>query len=505
MRVAIGGFMHETNTFAPSKATYEMFERADSWPALVEGRDMAEATAGINIAITGFVEAADALGFELAPLLWCNAGPSAHVTDDAFERISTRIADLAQQAGPIDAVYLDLHGAMVTESFQDGEGELLARVRAAIGPDIPLVASLDLHANVTDAMVRQTDALVGFRTYPHVDMAETGARTAHLLKRILKEGKPAKAMRRTDCLISINWQCTLVDPAQAVYAELAALEAADSHLSLSFLQGFPPADIAECGPSVVAYSRDQAAADAAADAQMAAITSRQDQFDGDYLEPEAATTAAMQLASTNPGKPIVIADTQDNPGGGGDGDTTGMLRALVAAKADAVLGLMIDAPAAVAAHKEGIGGEIELEIGGQSWREDAPFPICATVEQLGDGRFTCTGGFYMGSNMQLGQMALIRIAGTPTKVVIASKKVQAADQEMFRHLGIEPADERILVLKSSVHFRADFEPIAAYVLVARAPGPVIADPADLPYTRLRPGVRLGPKGPIYAGGRPSRP
>ena len=505
MRVAIGGFMHETNTFAPSNATYQMFERADSWPALVEGAAMAKATAGVNIAIAGFVEAADTLGFELAPLLWCNAGPSAYVTDDAFERISTRIADLARQAGPIDAIYLDLHGAMVTESFEDGEGELLARVRAAIGPDIPLIASLDLHANVTDAMVRHADALVGFCTYPHIDMAETGTRTARLLKRILEEGKPAKAMRRTDFLVSINWQCTLVDPAKAVYAELAALEAVDPGLSLSFLQGFPPADIAECGPSVVAYGRDQAAADTAADALMAAITSRQDQFDGDYLDPESATATAIQRASAKPGKPIVIADTQDNPGGGGDGDTTGMLRALVAAKADAVLGLMIDAPAAAAAHKAGVGGEIELEIGGRSWHEDTPLPIRATVEQLGDGQFTCTGGFYMGSKMQLGEMALIRIADTPTRVLIASKKVQAADQEMFCHLGVEPADERILVLKSSVHFRADFEPIAADVLVARAPGPVIADPADLPYTRLRPGVRLGPKGPIYGVGGLSRP
>lgn len=504
MRIAIGGFMHETNTFAPSKATYNMFDRADSWPALVQGGGMAAAMAGVNIAIAGFVEAAPALGFELAPLLWCNAGPSAHVTDDAYERISTRIADLAQQAGAIDAVYLDLHGAMVTESFEDGEGELLARVRTAIGPDIPLIASLDLHANVTDAMVRNADALVGFRTYPHVDMAKTGARTAHLLKRILKEGKPAKAMRRTDFLVSINWQCTLVDPAKAIYGELTALESADPSLSLSFLQGFPPADIAECGPSVIAYGRDQATADNAADALMAAITSRQNQFDGDYLDPEAATTTAMQLAAANPGKPIVIADTQDNPGGGGDGDTTGMLRALIAAKADAVLGLMVDAAAAAAAHKAGIGGAIELSLGGRSWREDTPFPIRATVEQLGDGKFTCTGGFYVGSNMQLGQMALIRIADTPTRVVIASKKVQAADQEMFRHLGVEPADECILVLKSSVHFRADFEPIAADVLVARAPGPVIADPADLPYTRLRAGVRLGPKGPVYGGGGPSR-
>jgi microcystin degradation protein MlrC len=386
---------------------------------------------------------------------------------------------------------------MVTESFEDGEGELLARVRKAIGPDIPLVASLDLHANVTEQMVRHADALVGFRTYPHVDMAETGARTARLLKRILAKGKPAKAMRRTDFLVSINWQCTLVDPARAVYGELAALEAADPSLSLSFLQGFPPADIAECGPSVIAYGPDQATADKAADALMDAIIARQDKFDGAYLDPEAAAAVAMRLAAARPGKPIVIADTQDNPGGGGDGDTTGLIRALAASRADVALGLMIDAEAAAAAHTAGIGGEINVALGGRSWHEDEPFPIRATVERLGDGRFTCTGGFYKGANMQLGPMALIRIADTPTRIIVASKKVQAADQEMFRHLGVEPAEERILALKSSVHFRADFEPIAAEVLVARAPGPVVADPADLDYRNLRDGVRLGPNGPIF--------
>lgn len=497
MRVAVGGFMHETNTFAPSKATYEMFERADSWPGLAEGAALLDATAGINIGMAGFAEESGRLGLDLVPLLWCSAGPSAHVTDDAFERIAGRMTALLAEAGPVDAVYLDLHGAMVTESFEDGEGELLTRVRQVLGPDTTVIVSLDLHANVTDAMHRHADALVGYRTYPHVDMAETGARAARLTDAVLRRGRPAKALRRTDFLVSINWQCTLVDPARAVYRRLTALEEAAGIFGVSYLQGFPPADIRECGPVVVAYGVDQPTADRAADALLAEIEARRGEFDGAYLDPDGAVAEAMRRAD-GAKRPVVIADTQDNPGGGGDGDTTGLLRALVAAAPEgAVLGLLIDADAAAAAHGAGVGGSFRIALGGRSWPEDAPFETELTVERLGDGGFTCTGPFYKGARMALGPMALVRVGDTPVRAVLASRKVQAADKEMFRALGVEPAETRILALKSSVHFRADFEPIAEAVLVARAPGPVVADPADLPYRRLRDGVRLGPNGPVF--------
>lgn len=497
MRVAVGGFMHETNTFAPSKATYEMFERADSWPGLCVGAEIQPATQGVNIPIAGFIEASAELEFDLLPTLWCNAGPSAHVVDAAFERIASDLVARIKAAMPLDAVYLDLHGAMVTESAEDGEGALLRRVRAAIGPEIPLVVSLDLHANVTEQMFEAADALVGFRTYPHVDMAITGARTARLLVEILQRGRPAKAMRRMDFLIPLSWQCTLNDPAKAVYRRLEEIEAEPDVASLSFLQGFPQADIAECGPVVVGYGWTDASAAKAVDALWQDIEDRREAFDGPYFDPDEAVAEAMRLAETN-GGPVVIADTQDNPGGGGDGDTTGLLRALAdGAPRDAVLGLLIDPNAATAAHDAGVGGAFEIALGGRSWPEDAPFQTHVTVEQLGDGAFKCTGPFYAGADMQLGPMALLRIGETQVRVAVASRKVQAADQAMFRHLGVEPADIGILGLKSSVHFRADFGPISKDILIVRAPGPVVADPADLPYRNLRDGVRLGPTGPTY--------
>jgi microcystin degradation protein MlrC len=185
MRIAIGGFQHETNTFAPSKASFDEFARGGAWPPLLRGGDIFDGTAGINLPVAGFVDAMRKTTHQLVPTAWAAASPSAHVTEDAYERISGMIVDALKSVGQVDAVYLDLHGAMVTEHLNDGEGELLARVRAVVGSDIPVVASLDLHANVTQRMLEHADALIAYRTYPHIDMAETGGKVARLLQQRL--------------------------------------------------------------------------------------------------------------------------------------------------------------------------------------------------------------------------------------------------------------------------------------------------------------------------------
>src|SRR3954464_8074480 len=183
-RIAIGGFQHETNTFAPLKASYRDFEMADGWPGLTEGAAMLTTFDGINLPIAGFLSRARAAQHDIVPLLWCSASPSAHVERDTYERIAGRLLSLIKSAGSFDGLYLDLHGAMVTEHLQDGEGELLERIRAITGPELPIVVSLDLHANVTKRMVSQASALVVCRTYPHVDLAESGAWSAELLQRL---------------------------------------------------------------------------------------------------------------------------------------------------------------------------------------------------------------------------------------------------------------------------------------------------------------------------------
>ena len=187
-RIAIGGFQHETNTFAPVKATYRDFEMADGWPGLTRGDAILTAFDGINLPIAGFIAEARKQGHELLPTLWCSASPSAEVEIDAYERIAGELLERIGKLDKIDGIYLDLHGAMVTEHEQDGEGELLERLRKQVGPDLPIVVSLDLHANVTERMVEHASALVVCRTYPHVDLAESGEASAAVLDRLIAAG-----------------------------------------------------------------------------------------------------------------------------------------------------------------------------------------------------------------------------------------------------------------------------------------------------------------------------
>ncbi|HEX6154530.1 MAG TPA: M81 family metallopeptidase, partial [Burkholderiales bacterium] len=188
-RIAIGGFQHETNTFAPSKAGYAAFEAGGGWPGVRYGEPIFGAVEGANIPAAGAIQALRALGHTMVGTAWAAASPSAHVTAEAFERITGGLIQNLKDAGRVDGVYLDLHGAMVSEEHEDGEGEILRRVRELVGPRVPVVASLDLHANVTKAMVDKVDAMVAYRTYPHVDMADTGARAARLLDQMLKTGQ----------------------------------------------------------------------------------------------------------------------------------------------------------------------------------------------------------------------------------------------------------------------------------------------------------------------------
>src|SRR6476660_6973714 len=316
-RIAVGGFLHETNTFAPTKATFADFQHGGGWPAMAEGAEVLRVMRRINVGLAGFVDSTEANGWELVPTIACGASPSAPVTKDAFERIVKVMVDGIAAAGPIDAVYLDLHGAMVTEHYDDGEGETLARVRKVIGKDLPLVVSLDLHANVSPEMMAHADALIASRTYPHVDMAETGRACARHLSLMLKtKTRFAKAFRQLPFLIPISWQCTNDQPTKGIYEKLAALES-DAVPTLSFAPGFPAADFRDCGPSVFAYGRTQADADAAADKLVALVESHEDDFDGRIYSPDDGVRLAMELAKSAT-RPIVIADTQDNPGAGGD-------------------------------------------------------------------------------------------------------------------------------------------------------------------------------------------
>ena len=294
-RIAVAGMQHETNTFAPTKAGLEDFAHGGGWPGLCRGADIRESVNGANIPITGAIAALTEAGHDLLPLVWGAASPSAHVTRQAFETIVGDMTARLAAAQPVDGVYLDLHGAMVTEDQDDGEGELLSRLRRVVGPRVPIVASLDLHANVTRRMVAESDALSIYRTYPHTDMAETGARAAGLLDRMVRSGiRPAKLLQSFDFLTGLPSQTTFTEPAASLYRLLAHIEAR-SGVALSFATGFPMADFDECGMTVVGYGSDGASTQAAVNELAAAIRDAEPHFALELLSPDAAVQRAMRI------------------------------------------------------------------------------------------------------------------------------------------------------------------------------------------------------------------
>ena len=491
-RIAIGGFLHESHSFAPRPTTYADFMRPGGFPPLTEGDAMLDAIRGTSVPAAGALAVAEAEGAAVVPLAWTTASPAGPVEDEAFERIAALICaalSRALDAAPLDGVYLDLHGAAVVVSFPDAEGELLRRVRAVVG-DLPLTISLDPHANLTQRMVTLADAVVPFRTYPHIDMKAAGAQAMRLLLQRIDRGAPwARAFRQLAFWIPLGSQCTLLLPMSEVMAERASLAERLDVAELAFCFGFPYADFADCGPALAAYADTQAKADAAADAFAAHVAAREADFVQDVLPAAEAVAEAKRLA-VRASKPIVIADTQDNPGGGGHGDTTGLLAELVRQQAKgAVLCLINDAASVAACVVAGEGGSLDLSLGGKS--DGLPLDCSARVLKLTDGRFTLTGPMGAGNPGNLGPCALIDIDGV--QVMVVSRKMQALDQAILRHVGIEPSECPILVLKSSVHFRADYGPIAESIIVGIAPGPVVADPAILNFRYVRPDVRRRPR------------
>jgi len=489
MRIAVGGFMHETNTFVPTPTTWDDFVQAGPWPTVTQGADIFSVFRKLNLAIAHFIESAEEGGHALLPLAWGGAMPGGRVTDDAFERMSQLMIE-ALRADPPDAVFLELHGAMVTQSHDDGEGLLLRRVREAIGPDKPILVSLDLHANVSPDMVATADFISSFRTYPHVDWGEAGARCAAWLDRVATTPRMARALRQAPFLIPVTAGCTYVEPSGGLYEQLKAIEA-DTGVHLSLNMGFPPADIADVGPSVIAYGIDQAAVDHAADRLLDAVLASELGFAAHRPLPAAEAVATALDISRNARRPVVLADTQDNPGAGAPSNTTGLIGELLRQGAErAVAGIVHDPQAAATAHQQGIGGTLETLGGGGFGPGQEPLPGPWRVTALSDGRFKGTSPMLRAAETSMGPTALLRQGGV--EALVATIRQQPIHREVFTHLGVDLGSRSIVALKSSAHFRAGYQEIAERVIVTLSPGVNLEDPASFAFTKIRPGVRLRP-------------
>ncbi|AOK32409.1 MULTISPECIES: M81 family metallopeptidase [Burkholderia] len=486
MKIFVAGFGHETNTFVSSRARYDDFDGGAYGPIFVGDAIFSLRTQ--NLPIAGFIDVIGRTSNQVMPGIWAHATPSGFVTDDAYERIANEIVERARHARA-DAIYLDLHGAMVTERFDDGEGELLKRLRAVVGPRVIIVASLDLHANVTEQMFHHADALVPFRTYPHVDMAETGARAARVLLRIGSGGRREhRVFRRMPFLIPIEAMATSQAPASHLYALVARLER-EYEVDLSVTLGFPSADICECGPAIWGDGVNRAELDDAIARLEQVFCADEENWQAAYLSADEAVLRAKEIARSAAG-PVVIADTHDNPGAGAGSDTTEILEALLRHRVPrAAFGLLYDPAAAAAAHAAGVGASVDLTLAAHTAR---PLPVRCFVEALADGRCKLEGPMMRGTELRLGLCACLRVEDV--RVVVTSMKTQLLDRNLYRMVGIEPERMAVLVNKSSVHFRAAFEPIAEEILIARTQAGIVTDPARLSWKKLDPAMRLSPGG-----------
>ena len=494
-RIAIAGFQHETNTFCPFKTSLGDFEHQDAWPALTKGSDVIDVFKSLNIPIGGFISSS--FDWDLIPIVWASAEPAGPVSNEAFDAITELICTRLQRLSPIDGVLLDLHGAMVTEGFDDGELEIVRRVRRVIGDSIPLVCSLDYHANISQEFIDIASAVTIFRHYPHTDMAETGARAAKLLDQLLQNGKPFdKSFMQIDYLIPLSSQGTTMYPFDQLYSGFVQLET-DGVLSVDAAAGFTSADIYNCGASVLAYGTDQKAVDQAVNELHQRFERAEENIVDQLLTPKQAIQNAVSLLNDNV-MPVVLADVQDNPGAGATSDTTGILEELIRQdSANAIVGIINDPQNVEKCTLAGIGAELELELGNVYQIEGASaFPQQYEVQNLTDKPVLCTGEMYGGCESDLGAMALLKVSNIEKDIyiVLSSQRFQCLDLAPFRHMGLTIEKPQIIVVKSTVHFLADFEPIAQKVYFVQSPGVNPCRLDEVEYKKLRPGVRIGPLG-----------
>ena len=479
MRIAVAGFQHETNTFGGDITEGEAFVAPSGWPRQMRGDDLLTELPGTSVATAGALAQLAEAGGTPVPLFWTIALPSGPVRHSAYEAIASEILARLEEVLPVDGVFLELHGAMATTEDGDAEGDFLTRVRALVGPDIPVSVALDLHCNLSARMVEAADTLSAYLTYPHIDMAQTGARAmARLIDLCNGAPRPAKAFRQPPYLLPLVAQGTGSEPVSGLYA---AADAAPGQVTLAM--GFPLADVADAGPAFATYADSQADADALADQTLAAWLAAEPEFNAQLFPPDDAVARAV--AALSPTGPVVIADVQDNPGGGGSNDTTGLLRALVDAGAEGALMVHIaDAKAVQAAKDAGEGASLTIGLGGQTDpATGAPVDGPWTVLALRDGNFTGEGPMYGGAAIKMGPVALLEQNGV--RVIVAGQRMQASEPGLIRHVGLDPQTVPILCVKSSVHFRGAYQEMAADIILAAAPGRVQMDLASLDYRNSR--------------------
>lgn len=473
-------FNQETNRYCPGVSRRQDFIDNTSYT----GKDeILQAFKGRRSEIMAFVSYfSDKEEYDLIPVTTWIAAPGPVVEQTVWETVRDTILAEIDKTPKVDGILLALHGAMVTECSEDGEGDLLEAIRAKVGKDVPIITSLDLHANITKKMLANADAFFPYEFYPHTDDYDAGLRAAECMYRTL-EGEIRPVMRCCKLDMVLPYMPHAHPAFAPLLAEAQSLRGKGDLIEATICHGFFPADIYEQGVAVLAIANGNAElAQKTANALGEKVFAARHQLRRTFLTPEEGIRLAQQSESF----PVVLADVADNPGAGASGDATALLRKMIEMDVqDAAVATIFDPETVAQAEKAGVGSEIEINLGGKVIPETTGGPIrCkAYVKMITDGKYRNRDIMSRGRIVKMGKTALLQIGGI--YVIVASIRKQCYDLEIYRSVGIQPQDMKILVIKSTIHYRASFGNVSSVMLDVEAPALAPQCPEAMPLAHSR--------------------
>jgi microcystin degradation protein MlrC len=480
MRLAALGMAHETNTFASAAADYAAFEES----GILRGDEIVRDYAGSHATMAGFLQARETYGVDVVPLLFTFTDPTGTITADAFERICGEMLGMLRDQGPWDGVLLAQHGAAVSAEYPDMDGEVAARVRAIVGPGVPIGMAPDMHANLSQKMVDNTTAIVVYRTNPHLDPRPRALECADIIIRTIKgEIRPVQALEMPPVVINIVKQFTGEEPMLGLVRDCEAVIARPNMLSASVVEGYPYADVAEMGMSFLAISDgDEAAARDAARWMARRAWDKREQFVGDTPSPEAAIRGAMAA----PRGPVVLMDVGDNIGGGSPADSTVLLETAMRLGARGFLQTLRDPQAVADCIAAGVGATISLEVGGKTDdRHGRPVAVTGTIRRISDGKFEEPTPIHGGFRFFNAGPTVVLETDDDLTLVLTTRLIGNTSLQQMYSVGVRPETKQIVVAKGVVSPRPAYAPIAAEVVLVNTPGVTTSDLSFFSYTRRR--------------------
>jgi len=480
-KFVVAMMMHETNTFSPLPTPIESFARtgALSGPAAIKESE------GTNTSLGGFIEVARKAGAEFTVPMAAAANPSGLVTKAAYEQMTTAIVEEIEKG--CDAVLLALHGAMVAEDYDDGEGELLGRIRE-IAPDVPIAVALDFHTQMTDAMVKGATVMTGYRTYPHIDMADTARRAGRTLMRAMAgEIEPVMVWGSRPIMSSSLVHTPSREPMKTLMGMANHAEDSGQVLNASVFGGFPQADIPHLAlSSIIVCDKRTAEGEILLNKILDTAWEKREGF---LFHPEPLSVQVARAKSLEGGGPVVMADHGDNTASGGTQDVMSVIEEAIKQELDdAVAGPICDPACVEQMIKAGVGAEVTLELGGKidmpaMGLKGKPLTVTGKVKAITDGQFVVTGPMATGTTIRMGRTAVLDTG--KMQIVVSERRSEPFDLGVFTHCGIDPRRKKFVLIKSRQHFRAGFEPIAKHIVMCDGDGCTASDLKLFKYVRVK--------------------